>query len=149
SRPLFIKGSEGMVIKLAKCCRPIPGDPILGYLSTGRGIVIHNRECKNVADYRKHPQKWVDVEWEAGVEGEFPVDIRVYVANRRGVLASVAAVIAETGANIDNVDMEERDGLNTAMDFTIAVHDRLHLANIMRRLRVLKEVVRIQRMSKG
>ena len=149
AKPLAIKGSEGMVVTLAKCCRPIPGDPILGFISAGRGIVVHTRQCKNVGDYRKSPEKWVDVEWEAEAEGEFPVDLRIEVANRRGVLATVAATVAETQANIDNVDMEERDGLHTALDFTISVHDRKHLATIMRRLRALENVVRIQRRSKG
>jgi len=149
SKPLFIKGTEGMVINLAKCCRPIPGDPILGFISAGRGIVIHTQDCKNVGDYRKHPERWVDVEWEQGAEGEFPVDLRVDVANRRGVLATVAATIAETEANIDNVNMEERDGLHTALDLTVSVKNRRHLAAIMRRLRGLESVVRIQRRTKG
>jgi RelA/SpoT family (p)ppGpp synthetase len=149
SKPLFIKGTEGMVINLAKCCRPIPGDPILGFISAGRGIVIHTQDCKNVGDYRKHPERWVDVEWEQGAEGEFPVDLRVDVANRRGVLATVAATIAETQANIDNVNMEERDGLHTALDLTVSVKNRRHLAAIMRRLRALESVVRIQRRTKG
>jgi len=149
AKPLAIRGTEGMVVSLAKCCRPIPGDPILGFISAGRGIVIHTRSCKNVGDYRKSPEKWVDVEWESGATGEFPVDLRIEVANRRGVLATVAATIAETEANIDNVDMEERDGLHTALDFTISVQNRKHLATIMRRLRGLENVVRIQRRGKG
>ncbi|MBD3671680.1 MAG: bifunctional GTP diphosphokinase/guanosine-3',5'-bis pyrophosphate 3'-pyrophosphohydrolase [Gammaproteobacteria bacterium] len=149
ARPLFIRGTEGMVVNLAKCCRPIPGDPILGFISAGRGIVIHAQDCKNVVDYRKHPERWVDVQWESGAEGEYPVDLRVEVANRRGVLATVAATISETEANIDNVEMEERDGLHTALDLTVAVRNRQHLAHIMRRLRALESVVRITRRTKG
>ncbi|MBI3344223.1 MAG: bifunctional GTP diphosphokinase/guanosine-3',5'-bis pyrophosphate 3'-pyrophosphohydrolase [Gammaproteobacteria bacterium] len=147
ARPLVIKGTEGMVVTFAKCCWPIPGDPILGFVSAGRGIVIHTKSCKNVSEYRKHPEKWLDVQWAEKIEGEFPVEIRVEVANQRGVLATVAASIAKLGANIENVSIEEHDGMYTAITFTLAVHDRLHLARIMRRLRALPVVVRISRVK--
>ena len=136
-----------MVVTYARCCRPIPGDPILGFLSAGRGITVHTTDCPNVAKFRKHPEQWVDVHWEERIEGVFPVNIRVEAKNRRGVLAQVAAVIAEFDANIDTVNIEERDGLNTTMDFTIEVRDRVHLANIMRRLRSLEAVIRLSRMK--
>jgi GTP diphosphokinase / guanosine-3',5'-bis(diphosphate) 3'-diphosphatase len=145
SGPLAIKGTEGMVVTFAKCCRPIPGDPIVGFVSAGRGIVIHSPSCKNVAEYRQHPEKWLNVQWEPQVVGEFPVDIRVEVANQRGVLASVAAAIAEVEANIDNVSITERDGLYTTLNFTVAVRSRQHLARIIRRVRAGRMVVRIYR----
>ncbi len=145
--PLTIKGTEGMVVTYAKCCHPIPGDPIIGFVSAGRGIVIHTETCKNVAEFRSRPEKWIDVQWEPGVTGEFPVEMRVEVANQRGVLASVAAVIAEQGANIENVGIEEHDGMYTAINLLIAVRDRKHLANIMRRIRSLRVVVRIARVK--
>jgi len=147
-QPLAIMGTEGMVVTYAKCCRPIPGDRILGYVSAGRGIVIHTESCKNVTVFRKHPDKWIAVEWAPGVVGEFVVDIRVEVANQRGVLATVAAAIAELGANIENVTIEEHDGMYTAINFTLAVRDRRHLARIMRRLRSIPMLVRIVR-TKG
>ncbi len=145
ARPLAIKGTEGMVVSFARCCRPIPGDPIVGFVSTGRGIVIHVENCKNVADFRNRPEKWVDVEWEPEVEGEFPAEIRVEVANRRGVLATVATAIAEAGSNIENVSIEERDGMNTSILFTINVQGRIHLARVMRRIRRISVVHRISR----
>ncbi|MGA7802493.1 MAG: bifunctional GTP diphosphokinase/guanosine-3',5'-bis pyrophosphate 3'-pyrophosphohydrolase [Gammaproteobacteria bacterium] len=148
NRPLGIKGTEGMVVNFARCCRPIPGDPIVGFVSAGRGIVIHNQHCKNVAEYRNLPEKWIDVQWEAEVSGEFPAEIRVDVANERGVLATVAASISDTGSNIENVSIEERDGQNTTLIFTLAVHDRRHLARVMRRVRSLPAVLRISR-SRG
>lgn len=146
-KPLAIRGTEGTVVTFAKCCRPIPGDPILGFVSADRGIVIHTESCKNVAEFRKYPEKWVDVEWEREVEGEFPVDLRVEVANQRGVLATVAATIADMEANIENVGIEERDGTYSTMTFTLLVRDRGHLANIMRRIRANKLVVRITRVK--
>ena len=136
------------MVSLAKCCRPIPGDPILGFISAGRGIVIHTQDCKNVAEYRNKPEKWIEVEWEDNVEGDFPIDIRLLVQNQRGVLAKIAAAIAELEANIDNVNIEERDGIHSTLTFTVEVHNRVHLARIMRRLRSLELVVRIQRMKR-
>ncbi|HEX9813255.1 MAG TPA: bifunctional (p)ppGpp synthetase/guanosine-3',5'-bis(diphosphate) 3'-pyrophosphohydrolase [Burkholderiales bacterium] len=142
---LAIRGTEGVVVTYARCCRPIPGDPILGFLSAGRGIVVHTEDCKNVAKFRKHPEQWIDVRWEQSIEGVFPVAIRVEVRNNRGVLASVAAAIAEQEANIDSVSFDDRDGRYTTMDFTVEVKDRVHLASIMRRIRALDTVVRINR----
>ncbi len=144
---LAIRGTEGVVVTYARCCRPIPGDPILGFLSAGRGITVHTTDCPNVAKFRKHPEQWIDVHWEAETGNVFPVNVRVEVKNQRGVLAQVAAVIADLDANIDTVNIEERDGLNTAVDFTIEVRDRVHLATILRRLRALPPVIRIGRMK--
>ena len=144
---LAIRGTEGVVVTYARCCRPIPGDPILGFLSAGRGITVHTPDCPNVVKFRKHPEQWIDVHWEEHIEGVFPVNVRVEVKNQRGVLAQVAAVIAELDANIDTVSIEERDGLNSAIDFIVEVRDRVHLAAILRRLRSLEPVIRINRMK--
>jgi RelA/SpoT family (p)ppGpp synthetase len=145
ARPLVIKGTEGTVVQFAKCCRPIPGDPILGLLTAGRGIVIHTQNCKNVAEFRKTPEKWIDVQWEEGVEGEFPVELRIEVNNQRGVLATVAATVADMQANIDNISLDERDGLHTTLNLTLSVSGRTHLARIMRRVRTVEQVLRIIR----
>ena len=133
------------MVDFGKCCHPIPGDPVMGFVSTGRGIVIHTTGCKNLSEFSDRPERWVEVAWEAGVDGEFPVGIRVDMANRKGVLATVAAAIAEMGANIDNVNIEHRDGLASSLNFVIEVRDRVHLARIMRRIRGIGEVSRIMR----
>lgn len=143
--PLLIKGSEGVVINFPKCCRPIPGDPILGFMTAGRGIVVHYQSCPNVREYRNHPDKWVNVEWESDIKGTFPTNIRVDVTNQRGVLARIAAEIADQEANIVNVEMQDRDDRYTTLKFTIEVRDRQHLAQVMRRIRGLKHVTRIAR----
>ncbi len=145
SIPLAIKGTEGMVVTYAKCCHPIPGDTILGFISAGRGIVIHTENCNNLNEFRNDPDKWIDVRWEEDIEGDFPVELRMDVANQRGVLATIAAAISALDANIENVDMEERDGRHSTLLFTITVHDRRHLAAIMRRIRRIENVVRIIR----
>lgn len=148
SKPLAIKGTEGTVVTYAKCCRPIPGDKIIGFVTAGRGVVIHVEGCKNVADQRSKPEKWIDVEWEDDVAGEFPVELRLLVVNQRGVLATIAAAISDLDANIENVVMDERDGQHSQLTFTVAVKDRKHLARIIKRLRSLHNVVRINRVQK-
>ncbi len=147
ARALAIRGTEGVVVTYARCCRPIPGDPILGLLSAGRGVVIHTEDCPNVAKFRKHPEQWIDVQWEQNIEGVFPVSLRVETRNERGVLAKVAAAIADQEANIDSVSFDDRDGRYTSMNFTIEVRDRVHFARIVRAIRALEPVARINRMK--
>ena len=148
AQPLAIKGTEGAVINYAKCCRPIPGDPILGFITAGRGIVIHTQDCKNVAEFRDKPEKWLDVKWEEDIQGDFPIDINLLVISKRGVLARVASTIAGMEANIENVNIVERDGTHSTLSFTVMVENRQHLARIMRELRKMEEVIRIQRINK-
>ncbi len=145
SLPLAIKGSEGMLINFPKCCLPIPGDPILGFVTAGRGIVVHHQTCPNVTEYRNHPDKWITVEWENRIEGEFPTNIRIDVTNQRGVLAMIAATIADQEANIVQVDMKDHDDRYTTLKFVIEVRDRHHLAKVMRKVRNIKHVSRISR----
>jgi len=142
---LAIKGSEGMVVTFARCCWPIPGDRILGYLSSGRGIVIHNNDCPNLSEFRKHPDKWIEVAWENQADREYPVEIRLAAKNQRGVLATVATEIAQAGSNIEQVTVEDRDGAASTLIFVILVKDRVHLARIMKRLRAMPVVARITR----
>ena len=143
--PLSIKGTEGMVVKFPKCCYPIPGDPIHGFVTSGRGIVIHRQTCKNLAEYQKQQEKWINVEWEPYNEGEYQVKIHLNVNNQRGVLATVAAAIADTDANINSVEMKERDGRHTSLRFIIEVKNRVHLAKVIRKIRLIKSVSQIDR----
>ncbi|WP_406671918.1 RelA/SpoT family protein, partial [Natronospira sp.] len=145
SGPLTISGTEGMVVTLARCCYPIPGDPIVGYLSQGRGIVVHRDDCTNLNEYSNDPDKWVEIQWEKGLARDFSVDVKVDVENKRGVLASVAATMSEEGSNIEHVDVQERDGAHTTLHFVFNVRDRKHLATIMRSIRAMPEVLRIVR----
>ena len=145
---LDIKGTEGMVVNYGRCCRPIPGDPIAGLFSPGKGIVIHRQGCRNLGDFQRHKDQWLDLEWSSDPSGDFVTEIRVDVGNQRGVLASLAAAIAEQGSNIENIQSRERDGHNTSLDFLVTVRDRPHLARLMRRLRQVPRVMRIQRLMR-
>ncbi|MEY2341254.1 bifunctional (p)ppGpp synthetase/guanosine-3',5'-bis(diphosphate) 3'-pyrophosphohydrolase [Acidithiobacillus sp. IBUN Pt1247-S3] len=147
NQPLLIRGTEGMPVTLARCCRPIPGDPILGFITAGKGIVVHTHDCHNIREWRKRRDRWVDVQWDPQVHAEFPVLVRVVAESGRGVLARVATHIAQADANIDHVDIEPQDGLYTGITFTITVRDRDHLAQVVRNLRSLPSVSRVQRVK--
>ncbi len=146
--PLYIKGTENTVVQFARCCRPIPGDSIIAYVSAGRGIVVHAQDCNNAQEFVDKPEKWIDIQWEPEVDGNFLVEIKMMVKNQRGILATVAAAVAEKDANIENVNMDERDGIHSAISFLIAVKDRKHLANVIRHVRRLKLVYRISRVRR-
>ena len=143
--PLTIKGTEGMVVSFPKCCYPIPGDPIHGFITSGRGIVVHRQSCKNIAEYQNDQEKWVHVEWEPDVKRDFSVRIRMYASNQRGVLATVSSAISDTDANIVNVEMKDRDDRYTLLRFIIEVQNRRHLADVLRRIRTLKSISQISR----
>ncbi|MGH8619464.1 MAG: RelA/SpoT family protein [Burkholderiales bacterium] len=146
--PVVIRGSEGMAVQFAQCCKPIPGDPIIGIIKKDQGMVIHTHDCPMIRKTRADPGKLVDVEWDPETKKLFDVSIRLVARNERGVLARVAAEIAEGGSNIDNVAFEPQDGGQyTAMHFTLQVGNRLHLAEIMRALRRIPQVTRITRIK--
>ena len=144
---LVIAGTEGMVVSYAKCCYPIPGDDIMGYLSAGRGVVVHRQDCRNLINFRKHPEKWINVSWEDGIEREFSSHIEVEAINKTGVLAEVAATIADGGSNIEEVSVSDRQDGSTDLSFTVNVRDRTHLANIMRSVKNMHNVIRVSRES--
>ena len=145
--PILIRGTEGMAVQLAHCCRPIPGDPIVGVIKKGQGLVVHLADCPSISVRgRSERNKWVDVEWERDGGRLFEVAIKIEAENRRGVLAKVAAEIAEAGSNIQHVTMDEEQGAYTSLYFTLQVSNRVHLARILRALRHIPEVVRISRM---
>jgi guanosine-3',5'-bis(diphosphate) 3'-pyrophosphohydrolase len=145
--PLIIKGTEGMVITLAKCCHPIPGDPIIGFFNPGKGIVIHNNECRNSNDVRKKQTGWIDVEWSNEVSGEFPVELKIELLNQRGTLAVIASTISNLDSNIEGVHIANQDDRVSVDMMTITVKDRIHLANIIRKLKKLSVVLKITRVK--
>ena len=142
---ITIDSAEGMMISFARCCRPIPGDPIIGHISSGKGLVIHQDTCRNIAEIRNYPDKISQVNWAATVSGEFLVDVRVEVESERGIIATLATRITEQGASIEHINVHERDAHNSVIHLCIGVHNRIHLANIMRRIRTLSFVIRVNR----
>ena len=144
---LDIRGSEGMVMNYAKCCHPIPGDPIVGHISSGRGMVIHTDDCNNIADVRDNPEKCVSVRWDPDVQGEFSVELRVELENERGIIATLATTITGTEANIEKISTIERDARFSIVNLSLNVHNRVHLARVMKRVRLIKAVAKVTRVK--
>jgi GTP diphosphokinase / guanosine-3',5'-bis(diphosphate) 3'-diphosphatase len=143
--PLAIAGTEGLLVSYARCCFPLPNDPVFAFLSAGRGVIIHRERCVNVEDYRKHPEKWLPVSWRPAPDRLFNSEIRIYVVNRTGVLAAVAAAIASTETNIHHVSIDEQEGDASILTFELKVRDRKHLAHVMRVTRRMPDVTRVNR----
>jgi (p)ppGpp synthase/HD superfamily hydrolase len=143
--PLAIAGTEGMVVTYARCCHPIPGDTIFGYLSAGRGLVVHRESCGNLAEFRKQPDKWLHVEWEKKLDRSFPVEIRAEVKNRLGVLAAVAANISATQTNIEHVQVVERDGDTSSLTLLLQVRDQAQLERVLRTISTMPDVLSVTR----
>ncbi len=141
-----INGSERGVLTFSTCCYPIPGDDIMGYLTAGKGVVVHRLDCPNIIDYRKRPERWVPIAWDRRVEGDFRVELRFETENKPGALAKIAAAVAECNSNIDSVNYKERDARISVMVFCIEVKDRKHLAEIIRRTRRLNVVYSVERL---
>jgi RelA/SpoT family (p)ppGpp synthetase len=141
-----IRGTEGMAVQLASCCRPIPGDAIVGSIKKGQGLVVHVSDCGVIErSRRKEPEQWIDVEWDPRTSRLFQVTINVTVENQRGVLAKVASEIASAGSNIDAISMDEDRALFTTMHLVVEVANRQHLARVLRSLRRLPDVRKISR----
>ena len=145
---ITIKGSEGMAIKLATCCHPIPGDPILGFINKDRGLIIHTHDCPGIRKFKLDHEKWVDVEWEPNPDAYFNVNLNLLVINERGVLARITSVIADSEANIDNISVDEGDGSSFSnLRFIVQIRNRLHLADLIRNLRKIPKINKISRVK--
>jgi guanosine-3',5'-bis(diphosphate) 3'-pyrophosphohydrolase len=142
---LVIAGTEGMVVSYARCCLPIPGDEVMGYLSSGRGVVIHRNTCGNLAIFRKQPEKWISVSWEEDIDRQFSSQTTIETHNKPGVLAEVATTIADGGSNIEQVSVLGRHEDCSVLSFLLQVRDRHHLAQIMRAVRKMPNVIRVAR----
>ena len=143
--PLTIDSTDGTLISLARCCHPIPGDPIIGIISPGKGLVIHLDTCKNIIDSRQNPEKISEVSWSPDVTGEFPVDLSIEVESHRGIFAELANRITSMGANIEKIDYREQDPSRNHIRMTLGVKNRVHLAEVMKRVRGLRAVEKISR----
>ncbi|MCY1282022.1 Bifunctional (p)ppGpp synthase/hydrolase SpoT [compost metagenome] len=143
--PLAIRGTEGLVISYAKCCSPIPGDPIVGHLSAGKGMVVHLESCRNISEFRHNPEKCIQLSWAKDVTGEFNVELRIELEHQRGLIALLATSVNAADGNIEKIGMDERDGRISVVQLVVSVHDRVHLARVIKKLRALKGVLRITR----
>lgn len=144
-RKLPIKGADGVLMTFAKCCRPISGDPIVAHISPGKGLVIHHESCRNIRGYQKEPEKFMALEWDKSTEQEFIAEIKVDMFNHQGALANLTAAINATNSNIQSMNTEEKDGRIYNSSIRLTTHDRVHLANIMRKIRIMPDVIKVTR----
>ena len=144
---LSIAGTEGSAVNFGNCCHPIPGDEILGYLSAGKGIVVHRQRCRNRRELQKHPERCLNVEWAPIINGTFPVSLRVITKNDPGVLASISTSISEAHSNIERVEQPESNPETATLLFTLSVQDRDHMARVMRRVKRNNNVIRVSRIT--
>ena len=144
---MAIRGAEGMLMTFAKCCHPIPGDPIVGYISSGRGMIVHRETCNNMTEIRNDPKKYINLRWDPTVGGEFTVELRVELEHQRGIIATLANVITSAEANIEKIGTSDRDAQFSIVNLTLTVRNRIHLARVMKKVRMMKSVSKVGRMS--
>ncbi|EGT3621165.1 bifunctional GTP diphosphokinase/guanosine-3',5'-bis pyrophosphate 3'-pyrophosphohydrolase [Morganella morganii] len=144
-RKLPIKGADGVLITFAKCCRPVPGDPIIAHISPGKGLVIHHESCRNIRGYEKEPEKFMAVEWDSDIDTDFIAEIKVDMFNHQGALANLTAAINDANSSIQSMNTEEKDGRVYCAFIRLTAKDRIQLANIMRKIRIMPDVLRVSR----
>ena len=144
---MAIRGAEGMLMTFAKCCHPIPGDPIVGYISAGRGMIVHRETCNNVAEIRNDPKKYINLRWDPSVGGEFTVELRVELEHQRGIIATLANAISSAEGNIEKIGTSDRDARFSIVNLTLTVRNRVHLANVMKKVRMIKPVSKVTRVK--
>jgi guanosine-3',5'-bis(diphosphate) 3'-pyrophosphohydrolase len=147
SEAITIAGSEGNALSFGACCLPVPGDKIMAYVSTDKGLVVHRVLCSNVREFRKHPDRCVDVNWAPITKGMFPVAVRIMARNTPGVLASISTSIGEAGSNIERVAQPDANPETATLLFTLSVRDRDHMARVLKRLRRNSNVLRVNRIG--
>lgn len=144
---MIIHGTEGMVVSFARCCHPIPDDSILGHISFGSGIVVHRDTCRNLTGIRDNPEKCVTLSWADAVEGEFSLNLRLEIEHQRGIIARIATLAAEIDVGIERISVDERDARISTLTLGILIKNRVHLARLMKKLRLIPEVNRVVRLG--
>ena len=143
--PLEITGSEGLVVNYAPCCKPIPGDSVMGHFTADKGLVVHQERCKNILSFRKDPQQCFPVNWGKSSGKVFTSQIKIMANDEPGLLANIASAITETGTNISSIQTTD---LNSGIhDFVLdlEVSDRLHLSKIIKKIKTLKSIASVSR----
>lgn len=144
-QPLVIRGTEGFRVNFARCCYPIPGDSIVGFISAERGMVVHTDNCHNSIEFRDNPERYVPLRWDDEVEGEFSIELSIELEKSRGIIAVLATRINSLDANIEKIDVVEEGPRINIVTVVVGVHSRLHLARIMKQIRTIKEIIKVTR----
>lgn len=145
AEPLAIRGTEGVIVNLAKCCYPIPGDPIVGRLTSGKGMVVHAEVCSNVKDVKHNPEQYIILRWEADLKKSFVTKISLELENKVGMLTDITSVIAKANSNIEDLYMSAVNDIERNIIVVISVRHKQHLQKIIQRLENLKAVLKVKR----
>ena len=143
-----IRGTEGVGVTYAKCCCPLPGDPIQGYLGQEKGLMVHRDNCRNLIELREQPDRLISLHWDDVIERTYPVGLRVQVENRRGMIAVLATRLSAIGLNIERIATQNKDVEFTFVDLELQVNSRTHLARVMKRLRTVDGVLKVVRSAR-
>jgi guanosine-3',5'-bis(diphosphate) 3'-pyrophosphohydrolase len=144
--PVTIAGGEGLVVSYGRCCGPLPGDHIVGHMTSGKGFVVHVETCNNLNEVRRRtPHEITPARWTSEVENEFHTVLRINVHRRKGIMAEIAAEISSRDAGVESINIEERNAKISTINVGITVRNRDHLAKIMRRLRRKSTVINVAR----
>ena len=143
-----IKGTEGYVLVYAKCCCPLPGDPIEGFLSPDRGLVVHRENCRNLDDLREQPERLMPLRWDDQIEGTYPVALRIEMANQRGMIATLATKLSAIDLNIERISTQDESVHFSNIIIELQLNSRVHLARVMKRIRVMEGVRKVVRCSR-
>ncbi len=145
-----IKGTEGLMVHFSRCCHPIPDDEIVAILSPGRGVVIHQTGCTNIRKLtREEPQRVLPMQWDENAQGDFKAALRVETINQQGTLAALTSAIASAGSSIVNLQTTDRDDGHFVVDIELSTSNRIHFADIMRKIRTIPELQRVSRHSQN
>ena len=144
---ITIDHADSVLINFARCCWPLPGDTIVGHMSTEKGITVHRANCANVTGLRGQKERLVDTHWSPDIKGEFLAELRVEVLSERGIIATLATGLSRLGVSIERIQVDERDAEHSVITLTIAIENRVHLANAMRSIRKIRSVEKVYRVA--
>jgi len=140
-----IRGTEGLLVRFASCCKPIPGDPVVGVMESGNGMVIHTDTCRRLRDKHGDRSALTHLKWAKDITDEFSVELRVELERQRGVIAEMASAVAKADGNIERINVEEQNARLSVVSLVVHVNGRRHLARVMRRVRNIRAVTHISR----
>lgn len=143
--PVTIRGTEGLLVRFASCCKPIPGDPVVGVMDSGKGMMIHSDTCSRLPDDNDGRARLTHLKWAKDITDEFSVELRVELERQRGVIAEVASAVAMADGNIERINVEEQNARLGVVSLVVHVNGRRHLARVMRRIRNIRAVTHINR----
>jgi GTP pyrophosphokinase len=144
-----VSGIDDLMVFRARCCNPIRGEKIVGYISRGKGVSVHSANCPNVVNLLYDPERRIDVEWDKGTdEARYTVRLTMQVEDRKGILADVSAKVADINTNITSVEATTDDDRRGRINMTVEINDMKHLEKVIKSLRGVNGVIDVERAAR-